>query len=61
MTDSGEIFGGFDDFLCYIAADPKSAIVEIYSNTSFEEIYKDAILAAALIAVILPPTNFLKC
>lgn len=38
MTDSGEIFGGFDDFLCYIAADPESAIVEIYSNTTFEEI-----------------------
>lgn len=38
IADSGDIFGGFDDFLCYIAADPRSAIVEIYSNTSFEEI-----------------------
>lgn len=38
MTDSGKIYGGFDDFLCYIAIDPKSAIIEIYLQTNFEEI-----------------------
>lgn len=33
MVGSGEVYGGFDDFMCYIAPDPRSAIVGIYSKT----------------------------